>query len=183
MTTSLWSQSPVSRLRDSGPWRVFMSHTADLRQHPADRSFIDAAEAAVIRAGHAVTDMAYFGARDVRRADYCRAMVERADVYVGVIGARYGVPVTGRPELSYTELEFETATAAALPRLVFLVRDGAPSLPALSQPEAHRSRQRAFRRRLRAADVLIRHVTSPADLELELLHALCELRVASAGCG
>ena len=183
MTTSLWSPSQVSRLRDSGPWSVFLSHTADLRQHPADRSFIDAAEAAVVRAGHAVIDMAYFGARDVCCADYCVAMVERADVYVGVIGPRYGAPVAERPDVSYTELEFEAATRVALPRLVFLIRDDAPALPPDAQPQAHQCRQRAFRRRLRAADVLVRDVISPADLELELLHALCELRVASAGCG
>ena len=106
-----------------------------------------AAEDAVIRAGETVIDMAYFPASESRSAAYCREQVREADVYVGILGFRYGSPVADEPGLSYTELEFAAATELGLPRLVFLLdQDAVLPLPCglLSDPE-YGERQCAFR--------------------------------------
>lgn len=159
-----------------------MSHTSELREFPANRSFVAAAESAVSRAGDAITDMRYFAARDDKPADYCRARVRDSDVYVGLIGLRYGLPVRDRLAVSYTELEFETASETGLPRLVFLLDEDAalPIPPARlmdSDPDLL-ARQRAFRSRLLDAGIVARKVSSPEQLELELLQALQESRPA-----
>jgi Domain of unknown function (DUF4062) len=172
---------PILRSRHDSrrPWRVFLSHTLELREEPADRSFVAAAEAAVIRTGHAVTDMAYFVARDFEPAAYCITMVEQADVYVGIIGFRYGAIVRGSEDRSYTELEFDAATQLGLPRLAFLLQESA------SHHSLDDMQQERFRRRLQDSGVTTVWVRSPAELELALVHALVELtasaRVPTAG--
>jgi hypothetical protein len=159
------------------PWGVCLSHTSDLRSVPADRSFVDAAEDAVRLAGHAVRDMLYLPAGPLDPATRCIAMVEEADVYVGVIGSAYGSLVRDRPELSYTELEFETATARGLPRLMFLLPCSGPLRVPCRQSAEHKQRQKRFRRRLNEAGLTTAQVTTPLELQFALFHALVELRL------
>ena len=161
------------------PRRVFLSHTAELREFPQDRSFVQAAEDAVKRAGDAITDMAYFTSRDSKPSEYCRDMVRSCDVYVGLIGLRYGSPVRDLPEVSYTELEFDTATETGLVRLAFLLDETAvlpiPSTRLFDQDANLRERQQAFRDRLlNTAGMTVSVVANPEDLRVALLQALQE---------
>ncbi|TMC01584.1 MAG: DUF4062 domain-containing protein [Chloroflexi bacterium] len=159
------------RVAGPGPWRVFLSHTSDLRGLPSAPSYVEAAEDAVTRARHATVDMKYFPAADANPAELCAFMVREADVYAGIIGLRFGAPVRSRPELSHTQLEFEAATSAGLPRLIFLIGDGVA-------PDA---RQERFRRQLQDAGLTTVSIASPGDLELKLYQALMELQRGPSG--
>ncbi|WP_157172244.1 DUF4062 domain-containing protein, partial [Nocardia pneumoniae] len=154
------------------PWRVFLSHTGDLRSKPSGRSWITAAEEAVKRFRHAPIDMKYFTADDRPPAKVCAELVGLADLYVGIIGHSYGSPVRDDPTLSYTELEFETATATGKRRLVFFVAD--------DTSEVADTRQLAFRARLRDSGLTIAHVPDPGGLDASLTQAIAQLMLDDA---
>ena len=163
---------------DPAALRVFLSHTSELRDLPEDGSFVAAAERAVIRAGATVMNMEYFTAREEKPAAYCRQQIQLANVYVGIIGFRYGSRVRDEPECSYVELEFNTATERGLPRLLFLLDKKAKlALPVeyLSDPDLeYEGRQRAFRERLQDAAGTVSMIDKPERLETILYQALKE---------
>ena len=158
-------------------WRVFISHTSELRDFPAGRSYVTAVERA-ISAGHVLVDMADFPAADQVPAELCRERVRGCEVYIGVLGTRYGSPVRDEPDLSYTELEFDAATEAGLPRLVFLLDTSAPDvgipLSRLIDAESG-TRQEAFRRRVQQGGLVTQVFADPATLGQLVERSLREL--------
>ena len=168
-------------------WRVFVSHTSELRNFPVGgKSYIAEAERAIAAAGHVTVDMADFPAADQPTAELCADRVRGCEVYVGVLGTRYGSPVGDKPEVSYTELEFDTATAAGLPRLVFLLdTDAADVGIPVAQLIDHASgtRQEAFRSRVQASGLVIQSFASPDELGRLVERSLRELAAARQGAG
>ena len=76
---------------------------------------------------------------------------------MGVLGTRYGSPVRDRPDLSYTELEFDTATKAGLDRLVFVLDTDAENIgipPSRLIDREFGDRQEAFCRRVRDSGLI-----------------------------
>jgi tetratricopeptide (TPR) repeat protein len=159
-------------------WRVFVSHTSELREFPAAGSYVAAVERAIMACGHVVVDMADFPAADQVPADLCRERVRGCEVYVGVLGIRYGSSVRDEPEVSYTELEFNTATEAGLDRLVFLLDTNAADvgIPLSRLMDAEfGARQAEFRRRVQEGGLVTQLFADPATLGQLVERSLREL--------
>ena len=166
------------RSGDGAGWRVFVSHTLELREFPKGNSYVAAVERAISACGHVIVDMADFPAADQAPAELCAERVRSCQVYVGVLGTRYGSPVRDKPEVSYTELEFETATEARLNRLVFLLDTEAADvgIPLSRLIDAEfGARQEAFRRRVRDSGLATATFTDPATLGQLVERSLREL--------
>jgi tetratricopeptide (TPR) repeat protein len=162
-------------------WRVFLSHTSELRNFPEKGSYVAEAERAVSAAGHVIVDMADFPATGQPAAQVCAEKVRGCDVYVGVLGTRYGSPVRDKPEVSYTELEFEAATAAGLPRLMFVLDTAAAGVgipPDQLIDHAFGARQEAFRTRVRGSGLVTQSFASPDQLGRLVERSLRELVAA-----
>ena len=122
--------------------------------------------------------MADFPAASQPPAQLCIERIYGCDVYVGVLGTRYGSPVRERPEVSYTELEFDAATEAGLDRLVFMLDEDAADVgmpvSALIDREFG-ARQDAFRRRVQDGGLVTGSFVSPATLGQLVERSLREL--------
>jgi Domain of unknown function (DUF4062) len=165
---------------------VFLSHTSELRDFPRGASFVAAVERAVSAAGHVIVGMAGFPAADQVPAELCAERVRGCEVYVGILGTRYGSPVRDKPEVSYTELEFDTATEAGLDRLVFVLNADAENIGIPLSRLIDREfgdRQEAFRRRVRDSGLTIESFASPAELGQLVERSLQELAQARQRAG
>jgi tetratricopeptide (TPR) repeat protein len=119
--------------------------------------------------------MAYWTATDQPPAQEDRDRLATSDVYVLLAGFRYGSPVRDQPDVSYTELEFDTATELGIPRLVFLISEHAQGPAALFVDHTHGARQAVFRQRLQDSGIVTANVDSPDRAETLIYDALIRL--------
>ena len=110
----------MTQTKSKGRGRAFISSTVlDLPEHRA--AVVDAC----VRVGVEPLVMENQAASESDPLTVCGALLDQADIYVGIIGFRYGFVPPGQ-EKSLTELEFERAGAKGIPRLVFLMSEDHP---------------------------------------------------------
>jgi hypothetical protein len=69
--------------------------------------------------------MEHLSAADANAVEVSPGMVERADIYLGVFGFRYGYVPPGA-DISITEMEYDRAVERGIPRLIFLMHGDHP---------------------------------------------------------
>src|SRR4051812_46232729 len=67
-----------------------------------------------------VRGMEEFGARSTNALDTCLSEIEQSDIYVGIIGMRFGTE-DKTTKKSYTQLEYEKAVSLGKEILIYLV--------------------------------------------------------------
>jgi WD40 repeat protein len=155
--------------------RVFLSRTSEFEAPAQPYWYVAAAKEACIAERCFPVDMSDWTAADLPPAEYCRQRVSGCDVYVGIIGFRYGEPVADEPDCSYTELEFKTATDRGLTRLVFLLDEDGEMPPSGVRDPRYGDRQEAFRQRLRSDKALtVKSFRNPHELKDLISRALRE---------
>ena len=172
---------------DVGGWRVFISHTSELRDFPAEgTSYVAAAERAVSAAGHVIVDMADFPAADQPAAQVCAERVRGCDVYVGVLGTRYGSPVRDRrrcrtPSWSSTPPPRQGWTGWCSCWIPVPTMSGSR----VGQLIDHEfgARQEAFRRRVQDSGLITQSFASPDQLGQLVERSLRELAQTRRGTG
>jgi hypothetical protein len=98
-------------------------------------------------------------------------MVDRADIYIGVFGYRYGHVPAGRI-VSITELEYDRACARAIPRLIFTIADDHPVRRRDVECGDGESRLRALIARI---DRVWARFVSPVDLRANVIDSIAHL--------
>lgn len=117
--------------------KVFVSSTYDdLTEH---RSVL---ERSLALSGIPYNAMEHFGSTTKTPLQTCLNAVSQSDVYVGILGTRYGGAPIGN-KLSFTEREYRTALAKKMPMLLYLIDERTATVPArLVAAESDFQRQR-----------------------------------------
>jgi hypothetical protein len=72
--------------------------------------------------------MEFFGARPNRPIETCLQEVRSSDIFVGIVGHRYG-SIVPNEDVSYSEMEYDEATRIGIPRLIYIKDRSIPVLP------------------------------------------------------
>ena len=104
-------------------------------------------------------------------------MVDEADVYLAIIGFRYGHMPPGSPK-SITHMEYDRAVERKIPRLMFVMHDDHPVRAAEVDKGLAATKLDEFKAVLRAENVIL-FFRSPEELRGGMIDSLSKLRADS----
>lgn len=144
----------------STPWRIFVSSTKeDLLPYR------QAVEDALTGMELVPLSMKYFVSAPENTIDASLSAVRRSQLYIIIVGMRYGSIVEGVGK-SYTELEYDEAVNNKLPILAFIIdEESCPVLPKFVDTGDKAEKLAAFKEKLKASH-LVSYFKSPDDLKL-----------------
>ena len=151
---------------------VMLSSTArDLPDHR--KEVMDAC----MRQGMFPKMMEHLPALDAEAISASLALVDEADIYVGVFAHRYGyVPKENNPQqISITEMEYNRAVERGIPRLIFLMHDDHPIKAGDVERGESAVKLESLKHRL-AAERVVNFFESSADLRAHVINSLSQHR-------
>ena len=145
---------------NSNAWRVFVSSTKeDLA------SYRKATEEALTSMEQIPLAMEYFVSSPESSIDVCLSTVRRSQLYIVIVGMRYGSIEQGSGK-SYTELEYDEAVKNKLPVLAFIIdEESCPVLPKYVDKGEKAEKLVAFKEKLKTT-YLVSYFKSEDDLKL-----------------
>jgi hypothetical protein len=150
---------------------MISSTTLDLPEHRAQ------ARDACLQQGMFPTMMEHMPASGEDAVQASMAMVDRADLYLLIVGFRYGYVPAGQSR-SITEMEYDRAFNRPIPCLVFMMDDSHPVRPADVDRGENAAKVDAFRQRL--GTKARNFFKSPQDLRADIINALSQFRTKPA---
>jgi hypothetical protein len=118
--------------------------------------------------------MEHLTATDANALDVSLKIVDRANLYLGVFAFRYGYVPDGQA-ISVTEAEYNRAVERKIPRLIFVMSDKHPVMPADVETGEGAEKLKKFKERLQRERV-VAFFDSPSDLEAAVSQALVPYR-------
>jgi hypothetical protein len=153
------------------PVRITVMISSTARDLPVHRQ---AAMDACLGLGLFPRMMEHLPARDDDAIAASLAMVDQANVYLGVFAHRYGYVPAGH-SISVTEMEYNRAVERGIPCLLFFMHEDHPVRAADVETGDGATRLQALRGRL-LQERVVNFFRSPDDLRAQIIQSLSEYR-------
>jgi hypothetical protein len=125
---------------------------------------------ACVRQGMFPIMMEHLPAMDDDAISASIAMVDEAEIYLGIIAQRYGHIPKGH-DISITEMEYNHAKTRGIPCLIFIMDEKSSDATPTDEDAAKTVKLSAFKDRLKA-DQVVNFFETPADMRAQIINSL-----------